>query len=156
MANDHDDSIDDMLDDLSEAAANDDVERLVRIIRDLHRRNGALETQLSDLRDEYEELYDRVGELEAVAAATEVDVGGPYFDRRDRDVLGVLLQQRPERVTSKDLQNLYKKHTDIRQKETLKERVKNLVKRGPFDKIDHAEWRYRGGSADDGSASSAT
>lgn len=68
--------------------------------------------------------------------------GQPNWDWRDQAVLDVLEEKSVEVIGLGDLQSLYQHETDICDKETMKERIRLLVKNGPFEKVGLQKWRF--------------
>lgn len=68
----------------------------------------------------------------------------PAFDHRDQAVLDILEQKNPDRVSLQQLRSLYRKATDVRQSETLKERIRFLTTEGPFEHAGGQTWTYSG------------
>lgn len=99
-----------------------------------------------DLREEVEALRERVAYLEArLQARPEHDADRPGIsDHRDRSVVAAL--DEGQVVGAKQLRALYRRETDVRANATLRNRVKDLVTDGPFERVDGRRWRYTGGS----------
>lgn len=68
----------------------------------------------------------------------------PNWDYRDQAVLDAIEAQDCERVSLSDLQKAYQQLTDVRARETMRERIKFLVENGPFDEIGTQTWEYTG------------
>lgn len=64
------------------------------------------------------------------------------WDHRDRAVMEALDDADAEEVTLTDLRHTYRTTTDVRAPETLSERVRHLVERGPFERVEFQTWRY--------------
>jgi hypothetical protein len=100
---------------------------------------------IEELAAEVERLRQRVTDLEA--RLDEADASGSSAlptgarDHRDAAVLEVL--EAGERVTSRDLQKLYRKRTDIHRDDTVEERQRELTKRDAFEILGYGEFRYR-------------
>lgn len=115
---------------LQAEAPNEQVEQLLLVIEELGKRTSRLE-------ERNERLNRRIRSLEKFTGLhDEIDVESimaPKFDHRDKAVLQSLKGRNPEQVTLRDLQDLYKKRTDVRGQDTLRERVKLLIEHGPFE-----------------------
>lgn len=93
-------------------------------------------------RVEFEELKERVLNLEeSLQGPDERSSGGAFVDRRDQAVLDAI----PTGVTMRGakIADLYRRHTDIRDSSTAKERAKSLVQRDSFEK-QGGEWLFTG------------
>ena len=96
-------------------------------------------------RDEFEQLLNRVEELEEqLDGSDESDTGGNgggvLVDRRDGAVLSCLGDGTT--VRRAQLESLYRAKTDIRNSKTIERRIKSLVQRDEFDNIGLGKWRY--------------
>ncbi|WP_226040868.1 hypothetical protein [Natrinema sp. DC36] len=86
-----------------------------------------------DLEERVEDLEGRVAELEALLEdSTDSTVN---YDDRDEAVIDHLEPGEPVKITR--LHKLYRRHTDIRADDTLKQRVRGLVS-GPDFRIARA------------------
>lgn len=94
---------------------------------------------------ELDRRLSRVEEALGIDDAAEA-VAQQHFDERDARVLQTLKQCDPEIVTVAKLHKLYKRKTDIRQKETLRDRTRTLLEHGPFEKEAYQKYRYTGGT----------
>jgi len=56
--------------------------------------------------------------------------------------LEVLAERNPDCISTSSLQTIYRKVTDVRQGETLKERIRDLTEYGPFEYDGAANWKY--------------
>jgi hypothetical protein len=66
------------------------------------------------------------------------------FDWRDEAVLELFEEHDPDVVSLNDLRTAYRKVTDVRAGETLRERTRHLTKDGPFEYEGRQSWRYTG------------
>lgn len=96
--------------------------------------------------DRWQELEERLSRVEEALGIDDAAdaIGQQQFDERDARVLRVLKECEPETVTVAKLHELYKRKTDIRQKETLRDRTRTLVEQGPFEKEAYQKYRYTG------------
>lgn len=110
------------------SAESADVEELRQLVDAAHKRIDELESELEDLR----------GSSIEGRSATDASP----FDARDSAVLDALGPG--QTVTVSDLQQLYRTHTDVRAKQTLKSRIKTLTGHDRFETRSAGRWRYVG------------
>ncbi|MDL5361370.1 hypothetical protein [Halalkalicoccus sp. NIPERK01] len=103
----------------------------------------ALRKQVAALRDRVDEQDERIAELEE-----QIDNGGSSSGVGGRDQAVMDQLEVGDVVTSARLMELYRNHTDVRNKKTLKKRVKSIKKRPEFEAIGYGKWRYGGGDSD--------
>lgn len=124
---------------LGDQADNEAVEDLLEILMHLLDEN---ERQYREIR----RLNDRLKQVERHVGVTQEDtitVESPHFDSRDESVLAVLAKNNPDKVSLTRLQKLYRRTTDVRNQETLRDRIKDLVEYGPLEKTDtHSVFKY--------------
>lgn len=96
----------------------------------LRERVDRLEREVATLRAQIEE--------DADTASSTLPPGAS--DYRDARVLEALAPG--DTVGPGTLQDLYRDRTDVRDRETLRERIKSLVERGPFEHASRRRWRY--------------
>lgn len=115
-----------------------DVEAVLETVQSL------LETQQS-LLETIEDQQRRIERLETLATTFgEIDVQG-VDSPHDRAVIDAIRAADKREYTIEELRTLYKRHTNIRRPETLKQRVKTLTTQGPFEQISAQRWLYTGG-----------
>lgn len=106
---------------------------------------------IESLRQRIDELEERVDELEDEKNdPTNTTSGGSGVggaDSRDQAVLDQLNEG--DIVSVAGLKKLYQTHTDIRTKNTLKNRVKALTNRPEFDIVAPGKWQFVGGEPDE-------
>lgn len=99
-------------------------------------------------REAFDALRSRVADLEARLDRGETGVDGT-LDHRDATVLGSL--EEGEVVTGPDLVNSYRRHTDVVDSSTAKQRAKALTQKPMFE-IASADgrlrWRFVGGEGE--------
>lgn len=113
---------------LDDQADNEAVDQLVDVLIHLMDENHRHRQRISRLEDRLKQVERHVG----VTQEDELTVDSPHFDRRDESVLAVLAEDNPDTVSLQRLQTLYRRTTDVRNKETLRERVRDLVTHGPL------------------------
>lgn len=118
----------DTINQLDEQADNEAVDQLLDILVHLMDENHRHRQRTSRLEDRLKQVERHVG----VTQEDELTVDSPHFDRRDESVLAVLAEENPDTVSLQRIQTLYRKTTDVRNKETLRERVRDLVTHGPL------------------------
>lgn len=101
------------------------------------------------LREIVEDLRERVAELEARLdeRPDHHETMAGVSDQRDAAVVDAL--ETGDVVGPRRLQRLYNRHTDVQNKTTLRNRIKNLTTDGPFEHVAHSQWRYTGGDRDE-------
>lgn len=116
----------------------------------------SVEETLHELRDEapnqqVEDLLDLIGHLDArvkrLESIADPELDAPLqadYDRYDETVLAILQESNDEIVTTNQFKRLYRRHTKLRQDETIVERVKTLTDIGPFEWVDNGKWRFLG------------
>lgn len=125
-----------LIDTLRDGAANEQVQMLLDVIERQDREIDALRRRTRRLSKEVQHVRNSVG------IDPDGDTDSPHFDRRDQAVLESLAADDPDAVPVKDLRKRYRKLTDIRQDETLKDRVKTLTNYGPFEYKSGSVWHY--------------
>lgn len=65
----------------------------------------------------------------------------PTFDHRDEAVLELLREAEGDVFAVRDLHRAYRLATDVRRKETLKDRTQYLTTYGPFERDGSWTWR---------------
>ena len=83
------------------------------------------------------ELEERVAELEG---ETDTTTEAPEYDARDQAIVENL--EPGQQITVTELRRLYRRHTDIRSEQTLKERTKALLEQPDFDLVDIGVIQY--------------
>jgi len=129
-------STDHLLENLRDSAPDDEVEQLIDILERERRRRRDLEDTVDQLRREINRLRNSVG------LSRDEEIDDPHFDHRDQAVLEVLAERNPDCISTSSLQTIYRKVTDVRQGETLKERIRDLTEYGPFEYDGAANWKY--------------
>lgn len=130
--------VDAALDELEADAEHPQVGELLAVVRELHEQREALEATVEDQQD-------RIDRLELLATSIgDIDIDG-VEDKRDKAVVNAIRANDSDEVSLRQLQDLYKKHTDIRKQSTLRERIKNLMENGPFEPAGRQRWMYVGG-----------
>ncbi|EMA42679.1 hypothetical protein [Halococcus saccharolyticus] len=104
--------------------------------------------KLDQLIDRVEDLEDRVEELEGGSDGSEQSVDG-RFDSRNASVLDSLAGREGQVFHVRSLTEIYREHTDIRRKDTLKRRVKDLVKSPAFKHDRGSRHRFVGSGGDE-------
>lgn len=99
-----------------------------------------------DVREEIEALRERVAELEAQVGTGSSTLPPAASDYRDARVLEAI--DVGDDVHLRDIRELYTDRTDIRDGETLRDRVKDLVESEAFDHVGTQRWRYLGSGGD--------
>jgi hypothetical protein len=103
-----------------------------------------LETQQS-LLSTIDDQQRRIERLETLATTFgEIEVEG-VDSPHDRAVIDAIRAADKREYTIEELRTLYKRHTNIRRSETLKQRVKTLTTQGPFEQMSTQRWLYTGG-----------
>lgn len=102
--------------------------------------------QVDELLDILEEIDDRLTHVEDFTGAgtdeSVEDLMSPNFDYRDAAVLRVVQARNPKQLSVAQIQEIYIQRTDVREKTTLRKRVKELVDRGPFENAGGTTWRF--------------
>jgi len=106
--------------------------------------------EIVELRRELAALRRRVTELEQRINSTST-LPPAASDYRDARVLDVL--SRGQTLHLRQLRSIYFDLTDIRDKETVRDRIKDLVESEVFEKVGQQRWRYVASSPADGSDS---
>lgn len=117
----------------------DPVEETLKQLRD-----EAPNQQVEDLLDVVQHMHTRINRLESMA---DPDFDKPLsyeFDAYDEPVMHALSESDPDTVTMDEFKTLYRRHTDIKNDETIRSRVKSLVKIGPFENERPGRWRFLG------------
>lgn len=115
------------------------------------RRIEELATELKNVREtttrEISELRKRVAELEdqldGESGSTPSGQAGT-FDKHDAAVLDALTGREGEMFVGKDLIDLYRQHSGIRRKRTLKRRAKDLFRSPVFEMVGSGRGRFVG------------
>lgn len=133
--------IDETLEEL-EAAANDDhVTALLDIIR--HQNREIRRLRAADRRHD-----DRLIRVEANIGLEADDRFSDQldarFDHRDREVLAAIADDEPETISLRRFQSLYRKLTDVRNPNTMEDRIRHLTNEGPFEFKRNQTWEYTG------------
>jgi hypothetical protein len=102
----------------------------------------SLRREVETLRNGLRDLRDRVYELEEQMGAGGSSLPPIASDYRDARVLEALSPG--ETVDLQQLQDLYQQRTDIREGDTLRSRVKDLVESEGFEEEGFQRWRYLG------------
>lgn len=111
-------------------------------------------------RNEFAELVERVERLEEwkeriesgdEPVPDETDDGLDQFDRFDRPVVRAIHDSGQKQVSLKDLKQLYRTHTQVRNGKTLRNRIEGLTQYGPFEHVAPQVWEFTGveGDADE-------
>ncbi|MFC7216540.1 hypothetical protein ACFQO4_20990 [Saliphagus sp. GCM10025334] len=127
------------LSELEEEAANEQVETLLGVIDEL-----VGEVRRLDARNR--NMKSRLEKLEAVNGldGDEWDVTETSkMGYRDKAVLRAIVASGDTWFSLKALQRLYRQHTDVRDSETLRKRIKHLTTEGPFES-DRSGWEFTG------------
>jgi hypothetical protein len=104
-----------------------------------------------ELQQRVEQLTERVEALEekleaATGTTSTPSFGGPAgLDARDSAVVDAL--DAGDVLGLKTFRRLYRDRTDIRQSDTVAERVRNLTQTEFFEEAGHSRWRYVGGGS---------
>jgi uncharacterized Zn finger protein len=126
------------LDELEAEAEHPQVVELLAVVRELHEQRETLEATV-------ENQQDRIDRLELLATSIgDIEIDG-VEDKRDKAVMNAIRANDNDEVSLRQLQTLYRKHTDIRKDSTLRDRIKNLMKNGPFEPAGPQRWVYVGG-----------
>lgn len=99
-------------------------------------------SDVEELRAEIAELRQRVEKLESEHESETVE---GRSDSRDGNVLAALDGREGDAFHVRALMDFYREHTDIRRKDTLKRRVKDLVKSDVFERESGSRHRFVGG-----------
>lgn len=103
-----------------------------------------LETQQS-LLNTIEDQQRRIERLETLATTFgEIEVQG-VDSPHDRAVIDAIRSDDKREYSLEELRTLYKRYTNIRRSETLKQRIKTLTTQGPFEQVSAQRWLYTGG-----------
>ncbi|WP_226043319.1 hypothetical protein [Natrinema sp. DC36] len=136
--------ISDGITDLENDAANEQVEALVGLLRQM-------DTELKRLEARNRQLTTRLKKVEAVNGLSggEIDLGDvSALDHRDEKVVKAIVADGVNVVSLDDLRELYRGHTDVRDPETLKDRIKTLTATDLFKLKTHGlhsnTWRFVG------------
>ncbi|ELY86451.1 hypothetical protein [Natrialba taiwanensis] len=136
--------ISEAIDDLENTAPNEQVEALAELLRQM-------DIELKRLEARNRQLTSRLKKVEAVNGLTGIELtfsDTSTLDHRDEKVVKAIVADELETVTLADLQELYRNHTDIRDRETLRSRIKDLTRRGPFEHerlgMQTSVWRFTG------------
>ncbi|EMA45909.1 hypothetical protein [Halobiforma nitratireducens] len=130
----------DLIDALEADAQNPQVDRLVSVLKLLQAEIGRLEAR-------NRKLEDRLSRLEAVNGldGTEIDLSDANeLDHRDEKVVKAIVADGGTMFSVRDLQRFYREHTDVRAKETLKDRIQYLTSTGLFERDSGSKWRFVG------------
>lgn len=103
----------------------------------------ALHKKITALEERVDELESQLDESQSPTTSDSVGV----VDSRDQAVLDHLGEG--DVVGVSGLQKVYRAHTDIRNKRTLKNRVQTLTNRPEFEWLAPGKWRYTGGDDDE-------
>lgn len=115
-----------------------DLETVLDIVQELQ------ETQQS-LLETIEDQQRRIERLETLATTFgEIEIQG-VDSPHDRAVIDAIRAADKREYTLEELRTLYKRHTNIRRSETLKQHVKTLTAQGPFEQVSAQRWIYTGG-----------
>lgn len=139
MTDDNTPTMLEMVDELAESADTPEVELLVQLLREEIRRSQWLERRV-------ESHADRLTRLEAATGVNtpEPTWEQPAFDNRDQRVLRTITERDSNVLSVKDIHALYRKRTDIRNSQTLRDRTQTLVEEGPFEQAGQQKWRWVG------------
>lgn len=132
------------IDTIHEDAPNEQVEQLADLLSTMHSELCRLEAKNRQLETRLEKLETVNGLDGEESTLSEVS----RLDHRDEKVVKAIVADGRERVSLKELRELYRNHTDIRAEETLRERTRDLTKRGPFEHeqrgLNSSVWRFTG------------
>ena len=125
------------LSDLRDSIDNDELDELLQSLDILVQEFKRVDAQRR-------QLEHRVNRLEArfPQSTKGPETNADVFDARDRRVVEIIDANDKETVTLGELQDLYRRHTDVRNPRTLKQRVKALTTAGPFEPEQNNVWRY--------------
>jgi hypothetical protein len=105
--------------------------------------DGPSGDEVAELRRELAELRKRVSELESRLAHSSSTLPPAASDYGDARVLDVL--ESGQTVHLRDLRRLYFEHTDIRDGDTVRDRIQDLVESSAFEPAaKHQRWTYLG------------
>ncbi|WP_136690071.1 hypothetical protein [Halorhabdus amylolytica] len=105
----------------------------------------ALRAEVASLHKELAEAKQRITALEdRLENGSTLPPGAA--DHRDARVLEAI--EPGDVVQLRTLRSLYEDRTDIRDEETLRERIKDLTRRDAFELVGRQHWQYLGGEAD--------
>lgn len=132
------------INDLREDAANEQVETLAELLQ-------VMASELCRLEARNRQLTSRLETVETVngLAGDEIDLSDvSALDHRDKKVVKAIVTDGRELVSLEDLRKLYRGHTDVRSKETLRKRTKALTATDLFERersgLHTTVWRFVG------------
>lgn len=105
--------------------------------------------ELVAVRKEIAQLRQRISDLEDQMGPSESTLPPAAKDYRDARVLERL--DEGEVVTLKRLQVLYQEFTDVKDRDTMRDRIEHLVQTPAFNRLAFQKWQYVG-PGDGGSA----
>lgn len=134
-----DDQLADRISSLRDDVENDQVDELLDILEEIRRETTTTRETVHeiDARLTHVEDFTGAGSDESVE-----DLMSPNFDYRDAAVLRVIQARNPEQLSVAQIQEIYIQRTDVREKTTLRKRIKELVDRGPFENAGGTTWRF--------------
>jgi hypothetical protein len=103
---------------------------------------GPAADDVAALREEVARLRDRVDALEEQVGAGTSSLPPAAKDYRDARVLKAL--DAGDVVPLQRLRTLYQERSDVRDADTLRDRVESLVSSDAFENIGMQRWRYHG------------
>lgn len=118
--------------------------------------NNPVQETLTALREEtsseeVEHLLEIISHMDArikrLESMADPDFDKPLsydFDGYDEPVMQALAESNPDTVTLDEFKTLYRRHTEIKNDETIRRRVKSLVKIGPFENERPGRWLFLG------------
>lgn len=139
MPEDDGEEIHEEIEALREEAPNEQVEQLLDVIESVYIEAKHADSKADNLNRRVRHLQEYTG---ATLSEDAEPMMSPEFDHRDEAVLKTLVARNPETVGVKKLQKIYKRRTDVRDKETLRDRVKELTTQGPFEYEGSSKWRF--------------
>lgn len=131
------DTVQNRVSELQESAENEQVGELLSAIDQFVAEFKRLEAQKRKLENRVDDLESRMP-----AGGIKADSSAGGTSPRDQAVLDVLAERGPCKVEVSELKALYRRHTDIKNKRTLQDRVKHLTRDGPFEFVSPALWEY--------------
>lgn len=105
-----------------------------------------LRTVVEKLRQEVETLSARVDDLEEQSDDSSPKLVHGFSGKEARVLRELDIEVEPgERVTRSQIDDLYRRVTNLRRKGTIRYHVQDLTDQGPFDLVSPGVWTYTGG-----------
>ncbi|APX98736.1 hypothetical protein [Natronorubrum daqingense] len=126
---------------LSDSSDNEQVVELLSAIEDFIIEFKRLDAEKRKLEARVDDLDRRVP-----AGGIKADSSAGGTNPRDQAVLDALEDRGRCKIQVPELKQLYRRHTDIKNKRTLDDRVRHLTVDGPFEFVSPGLWEYIPGS----------